>query len=139
MSYLLDSCVLSEYLQKQPDAKVLAWAGSSVEAPLYVSALSLGEICQGAAHLGTTRKSTRLMAWVEAELLPRFEHRVLSVNTEIALVWGELRGALLRKGRPASLFDSLIAGTARVIGFRVVTRNVKDSKSFCVGIIDPWQ
>lgn len=139
MSYLLDTCVLSEYSQKQPDHKVLTWIDSIAEARFYVSALSLGEIRQGAAHIANTKKSVRLMAWLENELLPRFEHRVLPVNTEIALLWGELRGTLLRRGKPASLFDSLIAATARVHGFSVVTRNVRDFQNFDVDIINPWQ
>lgn len=139
MSYLLDTCVLSEYSQKQPNPKVLAWIDSIAETRLYVSALSLGEIRQGVAHLGNTKKSARLMAWLDAELLPRFEHRVLSVDTEIALVWGELRGTSMRKGKPASLFDSLIAATAHVHGFSVVTRNVRDFENFDVNIFDPWQ
>ncbi|WP_165371420.1 type II toxin-antitoxin system VapC family toxin [Pseudolysobacter antarcticus] len=138
MSYLLDTCVLSEYTQLVPDPKVLAWIDSIAETRLYVSALSLGEIRQGAAHIANTKKSARLMEWLELQLLPRFEHRVLSVDTEIALVWGELRGSLLRKGKPASLFDSLIAATAKVHGFSVVTRNVRDFKNFEVGIINPW-
>lgn len=139
MSYLLDTCVLSEYSQKQPDPRVLAWVDSIAETRLYVSALSLGEIRQGAAHVANTRKSDRLMAWLEGELLPRFEHRVLPIDTEIALMWGELRGALLRRGKPASLFDSLIAATAKVHGFSVVTRNVRDFKNFAVAIVNPWQ
>lgn len=139
MSYLLDTCVLSEYSQMQPNPKVLAWIDSIAESRLYVSALSLGEIRQGAAHVANSKKSLRLMAWLEGELLPRFEHRVLSVDIEIALLWGELRGALLRKGKPVSLFDSLIAATARVHGLSVVTRNVRDFKHLGVEIIDPWQ
>ena len=79
------------------------------------------------------------MAWLEDELLPRFEHRVLPVNAEIALLWSELRGTLLRRGKPASLFDSLIAATARIHGFSVVTRNVRAFKNFGVDIINPWQ
>lgn len=139
MSYLLDTCVLSEYSQMQPNPKVLTWIDSIAETRLYVSALSLGEIRQSAAHIADTKKSARLMAWLEGELLPRFEHRVLSVDIETALLWGELRGALLLKGRPVSLFDSLIAATARVHGFGVVTRNVRDFKYLGVEIINPWQ
>jgi predicted nucleic acid-binding protein len=79
------------------------------------------------------------MNWLESDLLPRFEQRVLSVNTEIALHWGELRGQLLRKGRPLSLFDSLIAATAAVHGFSVVTRNTRDFRNMGVMVVNPWQ
>lgn len=138
MSYLLDTCVISEYSQMQPNPKVLAWIDGIAETRLYVSALSLGEIRQGAAHITNTKKSARLMTWLESELLPRFEHRMLSVDIETALLWGEMRGALLRKGKPVSLFDSLIAATARVHGLGVVTRNVRDFKYLGVEIVNPW-
>jgi predicted nucleic acid-binding protein len=139
VSYLLDTCVLSEYTQKQPDAKVLSWIDEIPEQTLFISALSLGEIRQGAAHVADGRKSARLMAWLENDLLPRFEHRVLPVDTEIALRWGEIRGQLMRKGRPVSLFDSLIAATAQTHGFSVVTRNARDFRYLGVRIVNPWQ
>jgi predicted nucleic acid-binding protein len=131
--------VLSEYTQKQPDPNVLSWVDGASEATLHISVLSIGEIRQGAAHVADARKSARLMNWLESDLLPRFEQRVLSVNTEIALHWGELRGQLLRKGRPLSLFDSLIAATAAVHGFSVVTRNTRDFRNMGVMVVNPWQ
>jgi predicted nucleic acid-binding protein len=131
--------VLSEYTQKQPDTNVLSWVDGASEATLHISVLSIGEIRQGAAHVADARKSARLMNWLESDLLPRFEQRVLSVNTEIALHWGELRGQLLRKGRPLSLFDSLIAATAAVHGFSVVTRNTRDFRNMGVMVVNPWQ
>ena len=139
MSYLLDTCVLSEYTQKHPDPKVLSWIDKTPEQTLFVSALSLGEIRQGAAHVAGGRKAARLMAWLENDLLPRFDDRVLSVDTDTALRWGELRGDLLRKGRPVSLFDSLIAATALIHGFTVVTRNTRDFRYLGVRLVNPWQ
>ena len=139
MSYLLDTCVLSEYTQKRPDPKVMSWVDRAAEATLHISVLSVGEIRQGATHVADARKSARLEAWLQDELLPRFEQRVLPVDMEIALAWGALRGRLLRKGKPVSLFDSLIAATASVHGFSVVTRNVRDFHLLGVKVVNPWQ
>lgn len=138
MSHLLDTCVISEHSQKHPDPDVLAWIDSIAEDRLYISALSIGEVRQGAAHVAGTAKRDRIMAWLEGELLPRFDQRILPVDTEVALHWGKLRGGLMRKGRPPSLLDSLIAATAIVHGLTLVTRNVADFRDFDVPIINPW-
>ena len=139
MSYLLDTCVLSEYSQKDPAPKILAWIDSVAETRLYVSTVTLGEIRQGAAHVAGTARSGRILAWLENELLPRFDQRVLPIDTEVALCWGELRGLLLRKGKPPALLDSLIAATALVHGLTLVTRNVGDFRDLKVPIINPWR
>lgn len=139
MSFLLDTCVLSEYSQKEPDAKVLAWIDGVAETRLHISTVTLGEIRQGAAHVAGTAKSTRILAWLENELLPRFGQRILPVDTEVALRWGELGGLLLRRGKPPALLDSLIAATALVHDLTLVTRNARDFHDLKVPIVNPWQ
>ena len=138
MSHLLDTCVISEHSQKRPDPQVLAWIYSIAEDRLYLSALSVGEVRQGAAHVAGTAKSARILDWIEGELMPRFEQRILPVDIQVAMHWGELRGALMRRGRPPSLLDSLIATTAIVHGLTLVTRNVDDFRDFDVPILNPW-
>ena len=47
MNALLDTCVLSEYVKRSPDAGVIAWLDAQPEEGLFISALSLAEIEKG--------------------------------------------------------------------------------------------
>jgi len=46
-SYLLDNCVLSEYVKKKPNTKVINWLDGIDESNLFISRLSLGELQKG--------------------------------------------------------------------------------------------
>ena len=47
MSWLLDTCVISEPVSKRPSARVLRWMDAQSEETLYLSVLTLGEIRRG--------------------------------------------------------------------------------------------
>jgi predicted nucleic acid-binding protein len=55
------------------------------------------------------------------------------------LVWGELTGALMQKGRKMSVMDSLIAATAAQHDLKLVTRNKSDFVETGLELIDPWE
>ena len=51
MSWLLDTCALSEYAKKKPAPKVIAWLDGQDEASLFISVITLGEIEKGILKL----------------------------------------------------------------------------------------
>jgi predicted nucleic acid-binding protein len=57
MSWLLDTCALSEYAKKAPATKVIAWLDEQDEASLFISVITLGEIEKGILKL---RKADRV-------------------------------------------------------------------------------
>ena len=54
MSWLLDTCALSEYAKKSPTQKVITWLDEQDEASLFISVISLGEIEKGILKLRST-------------------------------------------------------------------------------------
>jgi predicted nucleic acid-binding protein len=52
--------------------------------------------------------------------------RILPIQSEVAVCWGDIEGQLLTKGAPIPSIDGLIAATAIHHGLTIVTRNVKD-------------
>lgn len=138
MSYLLDTCVISELVKSEPSANLLQWFSSQDEDALYLSVLSMGELERGVEKLPTSRRKTRLSQWVRQDLAKRFEGRLLSLDLQVAQRWGAMVGASERKGRPLPVIDSLIAATAIVHGLSVVSRNVADFERCGVTCVDPW-
>lgn len=45
MSYLMDTNVISELVKKKPDNKVVQWFQTIPDDKIYISVLTLGEIC----------------------------------------------------------------------------------------------
>ncbi len=139
MNYLLDTCVISELVARDPDPRVVAWVDSVEEARLYLSVLTVGEIRKGIEKLPNSERRAALETWLSDGLLVRFAGRIAPVDTETMLTWGRLTGALEAAGKPMPAIDSLIAATVLHSGFTLVTRNVDDFRHAGVSLINPWQ
>ena len=105
---------------------------------MFVSVLSIGEIRKGLERLQNASKATRIGAWLDHELMTRFDRRLLDVDLEICNVWGRVCGALSTRGCSPPVIDSLLAATAITHGLTLVTRNVKDFSGFDIEIVNPW-
>jgi len=44
VSWLLDTCAISEYAKKTPSADVIAWLDEQDETSLFISVITLGEL-----------------------------------------------------------------------------------------------
>lgn len=139
MSYLLDTCVVSELMRPVPAASVSAWFDAYAHAPMFLSVLTVGEIAQGIAKLRESARKTALTDWLQQAVLPKYEGRILDVDGAVALRWGALRGDLIRAGRTPPVIDSMLAATALSHGLTLATRNTRDFEAFGVAVIDPWE
>jgi len=139
MNYVLDTNVISELISKQPDKKVVEWLDRLDPNTIYLSVITIGEIRKGIEKLPPSKRRDTVREWLEADLLLRFQGRILEITTEVMLVWGELAGRLENEGRPITAIDSLIAAIALQGNHRLVTRNEHDFQHTGVTIINPWK
>lgn len=139
MSYLLDTCLISEFTRRQPNAQVVRWLSETDEETLYLSVLSIGEIRHGIERLADSPRKEELRRWLEVDLILRFDKRILPLDLRTLLVWGELVGRLERQGRKMPAFDSLIAATALANDLILVTRNTVDFVPAGVRLFNPWE
>jgi hypothetical protein len=138
VSYLLDTCVISELVRPAPEERVVQWIDARHEFELFLSVLTLGEIQKGIARLPSGKKKTRLGSWLKDELEVRFADRIIPVSPDIALTWGEMLGQAESSGHSLSVIDALIAATASVHDLVLVTRNIRDFTGCSIDIHNPW-
>jgi toxin FitB len=138
MTYLLDTCLISELVAKQPNQQVLDWLDAQVPETLYLSVITIGEIAKGIRKLTASKRKESLTTWLNETLPNRFEHRILSIDISTMVLWGNLVGQLEQNGRPLPVMDSLIAAIALQNSLSLVTRNENDFVGTGVVIVNPW-
>ena len=134
--FLLDTNVISELRRPQKaDGNVVAWAGTIGAASFFLSAITVLEIELGTLQVARrdTAQGAVLRSWIDDQILPRFEGRILPIDTAVAQ-----RCAHLHVPDPRAERDALIAATALVHGLTVVTRNVADFEPLGVMLLNPW-
>jgi tRNA(fMet)-specific endonuclease VapC len=138
MTYLLDTCLISELVAKQPNQKVLDWVDAQVPETLYLSVITIGEIAKGICKLTPSKRKESLTTWLNETLPNRFENRILTLDVSTMVLWGNLVGQLEQNGRPLPAMDSLIAAIALQHSLSLITRNEKDFAGTGVVIVNPW-
>jgi toxin FitB len=131
--YLLDTNIVSDARRQMP--QVVDWLRSIDPQLAYLSVITLGEITRGIAQLARkdADAASALSVWF-SKLKVTHKDRTLAIDDLIAIEWGRL-SALRTRGEA----DGLIAATAKVHGFILVTRNTRDFEDTGVALINPWQ
>ncbi len=132
MSYLVDTCVVSE--ARRRSAPALAWLSAVDPAALFLSVITIGEIAEGIAARERTDPiaAAALGRWLDG-LRKAYASQVLAIDDAVAITWGHL---MAQPTLPVS--DGLIAATARVHNLTLVPRNVADFARIGVDVVSPW-
>ena len=119
MRYLLDTCVVSDFLRG--DGHTLARIKDTPPADIAVSSITAMEVYFGLAlHAARAHR----VAPVLRGLLDAVT--VLPYDIEDARATATLRAALQKRGRPIGAYDGLIAGCALARGLVLVTSNERE-------------
>jgi len=135
VSYLLDTNVLSETRKRQRNAGVTEWISRTPPERLHLSILTIGEIDRGIQRLadrGDQRQAASLTGWLE-DVISEFGDRIVPVTLHIAREWGGQSSA-----QPVPAIDGLIAATAKVHDWTVITRNTKDFAHAGARVLNPF-
>ncbi|MEI8365170.1 MAG: type II toxin-antitoxin system VapC family toxin [Parachlamydiaceae bacterium] len=137
MSYLLDTCALSE-LRKDVSNPVRNWFEGRSQDLFYLSVVTIAELCDGIERLPKSKKKKDLEDWFYGEIHSRFKDRILPIGDLVAKEWGCLNASLRKKGISVAVQDLYIAATAKSHGFALVTLNVKDFEWMNTPVVNPW-
>ncbi len=136
--FLLDTNVISEATRARPDVRVMEWLATTDEDRLHLSVATLAEISRGVDAAPAGKKQRRLRAWLTDELIPRFEGRILPVDTATGLLWGSVTARANLAGHDIEAVDALLAATAERHKLTLVTRNVLDFSVLALSLLNPW-
>src|SRR5512138_485199 len=90
MKAILDTCVISELVSKQPNPKVVDFVDALDPDEVYLSVITIGEIIKGIEKLPDSRRKTELRDWLQDDLLKRFHGKILPLDTDAIVEWGVL-------------------------------------------------
>ncbi len=137
--YLIDTNVISE-LRKEHKANegVRQFFDNAIQnnSNLYISSITIGELQRGVDlifHRGDVQQGRVLEKWLNT-IIETYSDNILAIDTETALLWGKLRVP-----HPENSLDKLIAATALIYDFTVVTRNTKDFENTGVSLLNPFK
>jgi len=137
--YLVDTNIPSELTREKPDARVVRFLRDAGRSTVFVSVMTIGEICKGIAGLPSSQKRTALQEWLDNDLRLWFAGRILPVTETIAERWGQLAATAKQRGATLAVVDGVIAATALDHDLVLITRNARDFANLGVNISNPWE
>lgn len=135
MTYLVDTNVISEWRRSSPNRGVVGWFSRVHRTDLYLSVITIGEVRRGIELLrlrNDHRQATLFETWLESTKR-EFASQLIPVTAQIAEEWGHLS-----TGPSIATTDGLLAATAQVHGWTLVTRNAKNFEGTGVRLLNPF-
>jgi toxin FitB len=136
--WLLDTNVVSELRKPKPDAKVIAFIAAQPGETLFVTDVTLAEITYGIEQLSDAARRTDLRLWLERNLRPLFDGRILAITEDVIVRWKTMIVEGRRRGHTFGQPDLFIAAIAALQDMVVVSRDVGEFIEAGVPVFDPW-
>ncbi len=137
--YLLDTNIVSELVKPKPEPLVSAFIAAHPLHDLYLSEITFAEIRLGIERQAEPLKRSALVSWLNHQLRPMFEGRVVAIGEDVILRWRLMVEAGRKNGHTYSQPDLFIAACAALHGLTVVTRDVDDFERSGVAVFNPWK
>jgi len=133
VSYLFDTCVVSDSAKTPIDPGLESWLMHTPPDLKYLSVLSLAEIEFGILRMPAGQRRSRLEQWLP-QTKRFFAERLLSFDAAAASEWARLRDRYPN----APYIDGQIAAMAMTRGLTLVTRDVRDFRFAGLPVFNPW-
>jgi len=136
---VLDTNVVSEILLILPNPLVLQWIEKQSPPSLHTTAVTEAELRLGTAILRVGKRKAQIVKLIEDTLREDFPERILSFDSDAAVLYAAICAHRRSLGRPISQFNAQIAAICKARGATaLVTRNVADFAEIGLKLINPW-
>jgi predicted nucleic acid-binding protein len=135
---ILDTNVISELINREPESRVVAWADRQRRRQLLTTAITVLELRAGAEKLESSTRKRQLENAVEWALDDLIGGRILSFDRRAAYEAAAWQAHCKRAGRSIDTRDAQIAGIALARSIPVATRDVDHFAGLAVNVVNPW-
>lgn len=132
MRYLLDTCVISDFIRG--DKNTVTTLQNTPPSFIAISTITVFELEFGLARNPAKAKKIRKLV---DDVLKSVT--IVGFNQDVAASAAKLRSQLYRKGTPIGAYDVLIAGVALVHDFVLVTANEKEFIRIPSLVVKNWR
>ena len=132
MKYLLDTNVWIDYLTGRYPT-VVTHIQESPPDELCLSSIVMAELRYGAEKSRRKRFNHRLLDTLAEDV------RCVDFDVNAAKVYGEVRTALEKRGKPLGAYDMLIAAHALSLGLILITDNEREFKRVKSLAVENWR
>jgi len=131
--YLLDTNILSELVKKQPNPHLLQHLQSNPSQSLFTSCICVMEL-----RFGSALREDFESFWqnIETEIISRV--KILPLGYDEVLKAGDILADLQKTGKTISIEDVLIASTALIHKFVMVTADTRHFSRINRLVIENW-
>jgi len=135
---VLDTNVLSALMRQQPEQPVIDWLDRQPWTSVWTTSITILEIRFGLQTLPLGKRRSHLIATFEKVILEKLERRIAAFDRAAADEAAQVMASRKKKGRPADVRDTMIAGIVLVHGATLATRNVQHFSDLTLKIVNPW-
>ena len=135
---VLDTNVISEVMRPAPDPRVLRWVDKQPVESIWITTISVYEVCSGLLSMPAGKKRTALLTLLERWLAQVVQGRIASFDQAAARQAANLAAALKLNGRLRDARDTMIAGIVVASRATLATRNVKHFEDIAKSVVNPW-
>jgi predicted nucleic acid-binding protein len=136
---VLDTNVISALMRREPEKPVVKWLDGQPAASVWITAITVMEIRFGLQTMPKGRRQDGLIKAFELMLKSTIEGRIASFDAEAGIQAAELMVQRKRRGRPAEVRDTMIAGIVLANRATLATRNTQHFEDLPVTVINPWE
>ncbi|MFZ0771829.1 MAG: type II toxin-antitoxin system VapC family toxin [Candidatus Sulfotelmatobacter sp.] len=134
---ILDTNVVSEFMLRSPNPKVVGWLDRQPRLSLWITAVTIFEIRLGLQIMPNSKRRDLLNRRFD-EVLARMNEQIVPFDTEAAQQAASLMASRKMQGRPRDLRDTMIAGIVLARRTSLATRNIAHFDDISAPLVDPW-
>jgi hypothetical protein len=136
---VLDTNVISALMRKEPEKPVVKWLDAQPAMSVWITAITIMEIRFGLLTMPKSRRQDGLVRSFDLMLKNMIEGRIASFDAEAGTHAAELMAQRKRRGRPAEVRDTMIAGIVVANRATLATRNTQHFEDLQLTVINPWE